>query len=225
MWNYGLISAQIDRAVAADYNLSAATVVLCLSALSKMASQFSWEDDGLIVDDETFDDIDNWISTAILELITPGASTPMTLKTGVLSHIESTGTAGGSVSAGSNLCPLNTIEENSDSLITDLDSNSFKVSTTGRYLINVKRSHHQTGYSTIGLHTDSYFLCDGEASSGTASVATLNTIETLTADTWYRFYLYATSGQSTNGFGVALSVAASGERYMTVVLTLLEETS
>ena len=84
MWNFDVVSALVGRAVAGDRTLSPATLVLCMSALSKMDFQGSWIDDSGALSDEDFDTVDNWVATALLELMTEATGGEMSVPTGYI---------------------------------------------------------------------------------------------------------------------------------------------
>lgn len=64
-YNYASIAEQIDRAVAGDRSLSPATLVLCICALQSMENRWQWQH----IDENDFDVIDNWVSTAYRDLL------------------------------------------------------------------------------------------------------------------------------------------------------------
>jgi microcystin-dependent protein len=70
-WDFAGINAQIGRAVAGDRTLSPATLVLCLSALSKMEFVELWRNAGAELTSVQWDVLEAQIANAYLELMTP----------------------------------------------------------------------------------------------------------------------------------------------------------
>jgi microcystin-dependent protein len=65
-YNYASIAEQVNRADDAERMLSASSLVLCLCALQSMENKWQWAG----IDDDDFDVIDNWVSTAYRDLLT-----------------------------------------------------------------------------------------------------------------------------------------------------------
>lgn len=222
-WNYSTLNAQIQRAVAGEFSLSPATSVLALSALSKMDWRSDWRNDGAELTDAEYDTVDAWVSKAILELIQVSECSSGGNMKAMLAHIESAGVNGGSTVNGDVIRPLNTIVYNDDSLVTELSSNYFKVSTDGTYRIHAISSTFSSGYCSLALWTSSYYLTEGPMCSGDQQQM-LDVVD-LEADTYYCLYVNCSVANAGDGLGHARSRQLNVERYATLELELLVDGS
>lgn len=219
MWNFDHISELVDRAVAGDRTLSPATLVLCMSALSKMDFQGQWIDDNGALGDDDFDTVDNWVATALFELMIESETT-MSIKRALLAHKENTGTHGGTLTAGNNIRPLNTIVSDADSLISSLTSNYFYVAQSGLYRVFAMSHTYGQTISSLALYKSGQYLLESPYSADNHQVI-LGYVE-LAVSTAYNFYVYGNTTRANDGLGRAQSVQLSGEIYAIVELELIE---
>jgi hypothetical protein len=109
MWDYGLVVSQISRGVAADKHLSAATLVLCLVALSKLEYRERWRNDDEPLIDTEWDTIEGYLDGAYNDLLTEISYEGTDLQLAVLTYEVSEGVNGATITADTERqIPLNT---------------------------------------------------------------------------------------------------------------------
>lgn len=220
MLDYADIAAQIARKTEADYTLSASTYVLFLSSLSQLRG---WRNAGDDLTTAQWDNVDNWIAGAYLDLLTEHECEVGVSKIAVLHHRENKGVNGGSAVVGHQERPLTVVSYDPDDLIDTLTANNFQLNSSGLYRITAFSATWNTGKSFIGLwenETRQVYEAVGEPSNGYHQ--TLDEVLQLEAATDYYLGLYCNVANAGNGLGNSTDESPI-ETYATLTIELLAE--
>lgn len=146
MWDYTLISAQISRGSAGVRNLTPATIVLCLSALSKMDAESFWN-----LTAAQYDTVENWIDTAYNELISEySCPSGGDMQVCTLSYETGEGIDGVAITADvERTVPLN-VEYDPFGIVTLSGSNAITLDS-GKYWVMGRVSVYDTGRGKLWL--------------------------------------------------------------------------
>lgn len=148
-WDFDTIESQINRGVAGERDLSPATLVLCLSALTTMDNRNFWGIDDLT--DVEWDTVDAWLSTAFGELLTEVAGlAPMTIDEWY--YTESSGTNGVATSAGAHTIMYNNANPNNEGNVAY--SSGVFTPDVGTYLVSIYAASNSQGYGRVCLYDD-----------------------------------------------------------------------
>jgi len=193
------VAAQIERATSRAITLSPAGVVLALAALEYVLYRGSWREENSPVDDETWDIIENWISTTALDLMIPTECDEM-LPYVLLWHKEEKTTDGGSTIVGLNKRPITEVYDPFE-LILNEDNSSFKF-VPGEYLIEGSQITIASGWSTTFVADETGIVAQGICVD-TASPCVINDFLTVESDVWYSIGVNCTTANGGNGLGTA----------------------
>lgn len=220
MWDYSGIVAQIARAVAGDRNLSPATLVLCLSALSKMEWVGQWSNDGVALTAAQWDILEAQIAQAYLELITPSETQTMTVDE--FYYIEDHGTDAVSNTGG---YAVKTIPFN-----TDHSENAGNVSRSGSnfnpdaglYLVFLEVSSFSATKGRVGLYNNTQneqAIVGNNRGDNNLPRYAFGLVRVETSDQLYAYVQSETSGY----LGEDLSITGLDEWYAKIVWSKLSE--
>lgn len=216
IWDYDAISDQMSRGGGGIRSISPATLVCCLSALSQMESRYYWGDRT----SGEFDDIDAWIATAYLELLTDASSGGTSVKYANLGYVLSAGT-----SAGTNdeddwtQYPLNTILADDDSIIT-LTSNRFQIDA-GEFYFNAEISLRGVGGCRIALYNYTQAMGVKAGNNTFTDNPRVTGYDVSNGADWYEMQYYASEVKTDKGLGRAIG-SGDDEFYADVNIWLAE---